>query len=100
MLVVKHEYNKMLVDYFNSKESMRNYNLHIVGWEVTLHKCGENTVTCNCALDAGSGEATVYFNNGKVLIGELTFTYDWELMTYDLFEDIFKVLCEVNIVIE
>lgn len=99
MLVAKCEYNKMLVDYFNSKESMRNYKLHVHGWEVTLHKYGGNTVTCNCNVDAKSGEVTVCFNNGKILIGELTFTYDWELMTYDLFEDIFKVLCKVNIVI-
>ena len=100
MLVVKHEYNKMLVDYFNSKEHMRNYNLHIVGWEVTLSNYEGYTVNCNCNVDAGGGEATVYFSNGKVLIGELTFTYDWELMTYDLFENIFKVLCQVNIVID
>lgn len=98
-MLVKYEGNQMLMKYFNSKEQMRNFTVHIHGWKVTLHNYEGYSVECNCNVDAGSGEATVYFNNGKVLIGELTFTYDWELMTYDLFEDIFKVLAKVNIVI-
>lgn len=98
-MLVKYEDNQTLMEYFNSKEQMRNFAVRIHGWEVTLHKDDGKTVKCNCNVDAGSGEATVYFINGMILIGELTFTYDWELMTYDLFEDIFKVLTTANIVI-
>lgn len=99
-MLVKYEDNQTLVDYFNSKEEMRNYEVRIHNWAVTLQKDDGKTVKCNCNVTARGGEATVFFSNGNILIGELTFTYDWELMTYDLFEDIFKVLCNVNIVID
>ena len=98
-MLVEYDDNKLLVNYFNSKEQMRNYRVHIHCLEVTLHKNDGSTVKCNCNVVAGGGEATVYFKDGKILIGELTFTYDWELMTYELFKDIFKVLVTANIVI-
>ena len=98
-MLVKYEDNQTLMEYFNSKKQMRDFAVHIHGWKVTLHNYEGYSVECNCNVNAGNGEATVYFNKGMILIGELTFTYDWELMSYNLFEDIFKVLTMANIVI-
>ena len=98
-MLVEYEDNKSLVDYFDSKETMRNYAVRIHGWKVTLHKDDGKTVKYNCNVTARGGEATVFFNEGNILFGELTFTYDWELMSYELFKDIFKVLVTANIVI-
>lgn len=98
-MLVEYEDNKLLVNYFNNKEEMRNYAVRIHGWEVTLHKDDGKTVKCDCNVTARGGEVTVFFNDGKILFGELTFTFDWEVMTYDLFKDIFKILVTANIVI-